>query len=113
MSENKPYYVPDDLAAFGDIAEDAPELSSKFFDWYGDVFEGGALSKREKSLIALAVSHALQCPYCIDAYTTSSVKNGADSEQMMEAVHVAAAIRAGATLVHATQMRRHLKDLEM
>ena len=107
------YYRPADLPRFGDIAEDAPELAKKFFDWYGAVFEEGALTAREKALIALAVSHAVQCPYCIDAYSGECLKNGADAEQMMEAVHVAAAIRGGATLVHGVQMRNHIARLGM
>ena len=105
------YYNPDDLAKFGEIAEDAPELWKKFSAWYGEVFQEGALSEREKSLIALAVAHAVQCPYCIDAYTQASLEKGANSEQMMEAVHVAAAIRGGASLVHGVQMRNIEKKL--
>jgi alkylhydroperoxidase/carboxymuconolactone decarboxylase family protein len=98
---------------FNEVGEDAPELARKFFDWYAAVFEEGALTVREKALIALAVSHAVQCPYCIDAYSTDCLKNGADPEQMMEAVHVAAAIRGGASLVHGVQMRNHIAHLGM
>ena len=54
--------------------------------------------------IALAVAHAVQCPYCIDAYTQESLAKGSDLEQMTEAVHVACAIRGGASLVHGLQM---------
>jgi alkylhydroperoxidase/carboxymuconolactone decarboxylase family protein len=72
------------------------------------VFADGALSAREKSLIALAVAHAVQCPYCIDAYSTDALEKGADLEQMTEAVHVAAAIRGGASLVHGMQMLEHV-----
>ena len=79
-------------------------MANKFFDYYNVVFEDGALSIREKSLIALAVAHAVQCPYCIDAYVTSGLESGADLEQMTEAVHVATAIRGGASLVHGMQM---------
>jgi AhpD family alkylhydroperoxidase len=57
------------------------------------------LTAREKSLIALAVSHAVQCPYCIDAYSSDAYEKGYSEAQMMEAVHVAA-IRGGASLVH-------------
>ena len=53
------YYDPADLAAFGDIGKDAPHLAAKFFDYYGAVFAEGALSEREKALIALAVAHAV------------------------------------------------------
>jgi alkylhydroperoxidase/carboxymuconolactone decarboxylase family protein len=109
----KSYYQPEDLPRFGDIAEYQPELARKFFDYYGDVFKGGALTEREKALIALAVSHAIQCPYCIDAYTTDSLEKGADEAQMMEAVHVAAAIRGGASLVHGVQMMNKVKEISM
>ena len=88
-------------------------MGEKFFDYYGSVFKEGALTEREKSLIALAVSHAVQCPYCIDAYTGDALKKGADEEQMMEAVHVAAAIKSGAALVHGVQMMNKVKDLGM
>jgi len=88
-------------------------LGKKFFDYYDEVFKPGALSAREKSLIALAVSHALQCPYCIDAYTSGSIKTGADEEQMMEAIHVAAAIRGGSSLVHGVQMMNKANEILM
>ncbi len=107
------YYAPEDLGKFGQIGENAPELAKKFFDWYGAVFEDGALSAREKSLIALAVSHAVQCPYCIDAYSKDALEKGADLDQMTEAVHVSAAIRGGAALVHGVQMRNHATKLSM
>ena len=63
------------------------------------------------ALIALAVSHAMKCPYCIDAYTTQCLETGANPEQMMEAVHVAAVMQAGITLVHSVQMQNHLEKL--
>ncbi|HHL39903.1 MAG TPA: 4-carboxymuconolactone decarboxylase [Deltaproteobacteria bacterium] len=99
------YYNPADLAKFATMGEDAPELWKKFLEWYNSVFAEGALSEREKALIALAVAHALQCPYCIDAYTEASLSKGATTEQMTEAVHVAGAIRGGASLVHGVQMK--------
>ena len=107
------YYDPKDLAKFGDIKDFEPNLAAKFFDWYGEVFKDGALTKREKSLIALAVSHAVQCPYCIDAYTKDTLKMGCDEAEMMEAVHVAAAIRGGASLVHGVQMMNKANELLM
>ena len=108
-----PYYHSHDLSRFSEIGKDAPALADKFFAWYNAVFEDGALSEREKSLIALAVAHAVQCPYCIDAYSTDCLAKGADPEQMTEAVHVAAAIRGGASLVHGIQMRNHVEKLGM
>lgn len=102
------YYKPEHLPRFGDVAQGSPRLAEKFFDYYGAVFEEGALSAREKALIALAVSHAVQCPYCIDAYSRDCLEKGSDLEQMTEAVHVAAAIRGGASLVHGVQMLEHV-----
>lgn len=110
---SKSYYDPKDLAKFGNITEYQPNLGKKFFDYYGDVFKEGALTEREKSLIALAVAHAVQCPYCIDAYTSGSLEKGADEEQMMEAIHVAAAIKGGAVLVHGVQMMNKVDELTM
>ena len=107
------YYHQEDLARFPEIGKDAPELWKKFSEWYGAVFADGALSEREKCLIALAVAHAVQCPYCIDAYTTGSLEKGATPEQMTEAVHVAAAIRGGASLIHGVQMRNKLEKMSM
>ena len=109
----KTYYNPQDLKKFGDVADFQEELAEKFFNYYGAVFEEGALSAREKSLIALAVAHTIQCPYCIDAYSEDSLEKGASEEQMMEAVHVATAIRGGASLVHGTQMMNHVNKLRM
>ena len=107
------YYHEADLPRFGEISENRPELGKKFFDWYNAVFAEGALSAREKSLIALAVAHAVQCPYCIDAYSKDSLSKGCDLDQMTEAVHVAAAIRGGASLVHGVQMRNHVGKVGM
>ncbi len=107
------YYHPDHLANFGSIADGSRELADKFFDWYGAVFREGALGEREKALIALAVAHAVQCPYCIDAYSKTCLEKGADLDQMTEAVHVASAIRGGASLVHGVQMLEHVKKAGM
>jgi len=107
------YYDPADLPKFDSVGEDAPELWKKFSQWYGAVFAEGALSEREKALIALGVSHAVQCPYCIDAYTQAALEKGSNMEQMTEAVHVAAAIRGGASLVHGVQMRNVHDHLSM
>lgn len=109
MSENKNYYDRAHLPKFGDIKQGNEKLAEKFFDYYGAVFEDGALTAREKSLIALAVAHTVQCPYCIDAFTDESLEKGADLEQMTEAVHVATAIRGGASLVHGVQMLEQTK----
>ena len=107
------YYKPEHLPKFSSIAEGGQELADAFFNYYGKVFEEGALTAREKSLIALAVAHTEQCPYCIDAYTKDGLERGITKEQMMEAVHVGAAIKSGATLVHGVQMMNKVNKLEM
>jgi 4-carboxymuconolactone decarboxylase len=102
------YYHPKDLPKFAEISEGAPELAEKFFDYYTSVFAEGELTQREqreKSLIALAVAHAIQCPYCIDAYTQDCLEKGSNVSEMTEAIHVTTAIRGGASLVHGVQMR--------
>ena len=109
----KSYFDPADLKKFKNITDWQEEMGKKFFDWYGEVFKEGALTEREKALIALAVAHAVHCPYCIDAYSSSCLKKGADEEQMMEAIHVAAAIKGGATLVNGVQMMNHVNKLSM
>lgn len=107
------YYNPEDLAKFVTMGEEAPKLWENFMQYYGSVFAEGALTAREKSLIALAVATAVQCPYCIDSYTQDCLSKGIDEEQMTEAVHVAAAIKGGAALVHGVQMKNIVKKLEL
>lgn len=109
----KTYYDPADLKKFGKISEWNEELGGKFFEYYNAVFKEGNLSEREKSLIALAVAHSVQCPYCIDAYTSDGLQRGITKEEMMEALHVSAAIRGGASLVHGVQMMNKVNKLEM
>lgn len=104
------YYESKDLSKFAEMGKFRKELMDKFFDYYNAVTsQDGALTKREKALIALAVAHSKQCPYCIDAYTTQCLETGADPEQMTEAIHVAAAMDAGITLVHGVQMHNALE----
>ena len=113
LMDHSHYYHAADLARFAEVGKGAPELWEKFRAWYDAVFAEGALTAREKALVALAVSHTVQCPYCIDAYTTACLEQGSNEEQMTEVVHVAAAIRGGSSLVHAVQMRNHLERLGM
>ena len=107
------YYTPEDLPKFEEIGKDAPELAKKFFDYYQAVFSEGDLTEREKALIALAVAHAIQCPYCIDAYTQACLEKGSNLSEMTEALHVVPAIRGGASLVHGVQMRNVARKMSM
>jgi 4-carboxymuconolactone decarboxylase len=107
------YYQPQDLPKFEEIGEEASSLAEKFFDYYGAVFAEGELTEREKALIALAVAHTIQCPYCIDAYTQDCLEKGSNLAEMTEAVHVVTAIRGGASLVHGVQMRNIAKKISL
>lgn len=107
------YYNAKDLSQFAKVGDFQPNLADKFFSYYGEVFKDSELTAREKSLIALAVAHAVQCPYCIDAYSSDAVEKGWSEGQMMEAVHVACAIKGGAALVHGVQMMNKVKEISM
>lgn len=65
---NNNYYNWSDLKQFGNLSDFQKNLGAKFFAWDGETFKESELTDRKKSLIALAVAHAVQCPYCIDAY---------------------------------------------
>ena len=107
------YYNPEDLPKFEEVGEEAPELAKKFFEYYGAVFAEGELTEREKALIALAVAHTVQCPYCIDAYSQTCLEKGSNLAEMTEAIHVATAIRGGSSLVHGVQMRNIAKKISL
>lgn len=111
------YFEKEDLKKFnegllGDNEHDK-EYWDKFLTYYGFSMDDDLLTKREKSLIALAVAHVLKCPYCIEAYTEGCLAEGCSSEEMMEAVQVAAAMSAGALLAQSIQMKSLAKKLEM
>jgi len=97
------YYSPHDLPRFGEVGEHRSELFEAYQEWSGRVFAEGALTAKTKHLIAVAVSHAVQCAYCIDAHTQASSGAGASVDELTEAIHVASVIRGGATLVHGVQ----------
>src|SRR5437867_12108257 len=99
------YYHPHDLGKFSDMGKGNKELWDKFMSYYSAVFADGALTEREKALIALGVAHAGQCPYCIDAYTQACLAQGFTAEELTEALHGACAIRGGGALVTAPRTR--------
>jgi len=107
------YYEKQDLADFPNIVEHAREQGQKFFDYYGSATAAGGLSEREKGLIALAVAMTQNCPYCIDSCTNKCLSLNISQDEMMEAVHVGAAMMAGVTLAHSTQMRKILRKKVM
>ena len=82
----------------------APATDDVFRTFNERVFEDGALPAKVKQLIAVAVAHVTQCPYCIQGHTKATLRAGASREELMEAVWVAAEMRAGAALAHALLM---------
>lgn len=80
-----------------DLAPDADEAFRQFSQ---TVFKDGALSRKFKQLIAVSVAHVTQCPYCIQGHTKAAVREGASREEIMEAIWVAAEMRAGGAFAH-------------
>jgi 4-carboxymuconolactone decarboxylase len=107
------YYRDQDLDRFGEIGKHHPDLFKKFMDWYNSALTPGALTKREKVLIGISVAHAIQCPYCIDAFTKSCLEEGMSLEHITEAVHVASAVRGGASLIHGIQAHNTVDKMSM
>ena len=80
----------------------APEIHEAFENFSRAVFANGALPGKTKQLIAVAVAHVTQCPYCITGHTRLARRAGASPEEIMEAIWVAAEMRAGGAYAHAT-----------
>jgi AhpD family alkylhydroperoxidase len=78
----------------------APEVEAAFRQFNQAVFRDGALPEKTKQLIAVAVAHVTQCPYCIRGHTRAALRHGATPEELMEAIWVAAEMRAGGAYAH-------------
>lgn len=82
----------------------APDQHAAFEAFSRAAFAEGALTAKMKQIIAVAVAHVTQCPYCIEGHTNAAQRAGATPEELMEAVWVAAEMRAGAAFAHSTIM---------
>jgi AhpD family alkylhydroperoxidase len=80
----------------------APKQLKAFNEFSRQAFAEGALGVKMKQIIAVAVAHTTQCPYCIRGHTAGALKAGASPEEIMEAIWVAAEMRAGAAYAHST-----------
>lgn len=78
----------------------APEAAAAFNEFGKVVFADGALSAKVKNIIAVAAAHVTQCPYCIRGHTRAALREGATHQELMEAIWVAAEMRAGAAFAH-------------
>ena len=107
------YYSPESFGknySADGIGRFNPKMWEAFTGYFGAVYQDAALTAREKALVALGCAAALQCPYCIDAYTNNLLSKGVTAEQMMEVFHVASTIRAGATMAHGVQALEIIED---
>jgi AhpD family alkylhydroperoxidase len=80
----------------------APGVHDAFEAFSKAVFADGALDEKTKQLIAVAVAHTTQCPYCINGHTKLAHRKGASDQEIMEAIWVAAEMRAGGAYAHST-----------
>lgn len=89
----------------------APGNVEAWRNFSSTVFKPGAIDEKTKQLIAVAVAHVTQCPYCIKSHTAQAMRKGASKEEIMEAIWVAVEMRAGAAYAHATlamdEMEKH------
>lgn len=107
MSEN--LYSKEHTQHLSQLKDLAPEQVKAFNDFNTAALQEGKLSRKEKEIIAVAVTHVTQCPYCIDSHTKNAKKEGATLEELTEAAFVSAAIEAGGTVTHSTHVH-HAKD---
>ena len=98
MSESM--YPPTTREMMQKRRELAPEVQAAFDAFGQKVFAEGALSAKVKQIIAVAVAHVTQCPYCIKGHTKAALRAGATRQELMEAIWVAAEMRAGAAFAH-------------
>ena len=98
----EPMYHPTTPEIAGRRKELAPESHAAFEAFSRAVFADGALPEKTKQLIAVAVAHTTQCPYCIQGHTRLATRKGATPQEIMEAIWVAAEMRAGAAYAHST-----------
>ena len=97
-------YDMKNLAKIDQLDKNSLEAMKAFWAFDKAAFAEGALSVREKQLIAVAVALTTQCPYCLELHTKAARDAGASDEQLTEAAIVAAGIRAGGAITHATHM---------
>jgi AhpD family alkylhydroperoxidase len=90
----------------------APEVDAAFRQFSEAVFKDGALPRKTKQLIAVAVAHVTQCPYCIQGHTKAATRDGATPQEIMEAIWVAAEMRAGGAFAHAALALDTLESME-
>ena len=100
MSQGKLLFPPPSRGLAEERRRLAPGTAAAFRAFSQSVFADGALPAKTKQLIAVAAAHVTQCPYCIRSHTREAMRRGATGEEIMEAIWVAAEMRAGAAYAH-------------
>jgi AhpD family alkylhydroperoxidase len=100
MEKHEPIYPAPSATLSRKRQELAPGIQRAFRDFSRQVFTAGALDAKTKQLIAVAVAHVTQCPYCIQGHTKGARHEGASEQEVMEAIWVAAEMRAGGAFAH-------------
>ena len=107
------YYALDGRKHYQDLRESQQEMFQAFINFNNAIFEKeSALPRKVKELIALAVAHTTQCPYCIESHVKAAKKAGATNQEIAEAIFVPPALRAGGAFAHSTISMGVLKDME-
>ncbi|MEH7748924.1 carboxymuconolactone decarboxylase family protein [Neobacillus drentensis] len=97
-------YDKGNLKNLSKLKELAPEQLQAFSEFNTAVMKEGTLSKKEKEIIAVAIAHVTECPYCIDTHTRRAKAEGASLEELVEAVFVVAGVEAGGVVTHSTHL---------
>ncbi len=97
-------YSKNNLNKLPHMGELSPDAMNAFRAWDKIALAGGAIPKKYKELMAIAVALTTQCPYCIEVHRQEAIKAGATEQELAEVVHVAAALRAGGAITHGTHL---------
>jgi AhpD family alkylhydroperoxidase len=97
-------YSKDNLSKLPQLGQLAPEATAAFWAYDKAALSDGAIPKKYKELMAIAVALTTQCPYCIEVHRQAALKAGASEQELAEVVHVSAALRAGGAITHGTHL---------
>lgn len=97
-------YTKDNLNKLPKMGKLSPEAMTSFFAYDKAALADGAIPKKYKELMAIAVALTTQCVYCIELHRQEAIKAGVTEQELAEAIHVASALRAGAAITHGTHL---------
>jgi AhpD family alkylhydroperoxidase len=112
FSQNNSLFPPATSQMSKKRADLAPDQVKAFRNFSKEVFKEGALDEKTKQIIAVAVAHVTQCPYCIKGHTKQAKLKGASNEELMEAIWVASEMRAGGAYAHAALALDVMEDMD-